>query len=63
MDYELREIFEFASVSVGVCEQVSTYVFNKLTQAFDIALVSRSLCMATGGFASKQSVSLIGTNH
>jgi len=31
MDFELREVFEFASVSVGVSEQVSKYVFNKLT--------------------------------
>ena len=31
MDFELRDIFEFAGVSVGVWEQVSKYVFNKLT--------------------------------
>ena len=27
--------FEFASVGVGVCEQVSVYVFNKLAQSID----------------------------
>ena len=30
MDCELREVFEFARVTVGICERVSKYVFNKL---------------------------------
>ena len=44
MDCELTELFGFASV--GACEQVPKYVFNKLTYAIDIALLAWRLRLA-----------------
>ena len=52
IDYEVREVFESASIAVGVREQVSKYEFNKLIQVIDIAVLACSLRMATVSLAT-----------